>query len=77
MYIFVDFSNQIVVWRKFLARAGSLIREPHLRSQDQRSQPIVRLEGVHVLKFQGRATIKIMVFGKGRMAVHGELRGQK
>jgi hypothetical protein len=35
------------------------------------------LEGAHVLKFQGWSTIRTVVFGKGRVAVHGELRGQK
>jgi hypothetical protein len=34
-------------------------------------------EGAHVLKSQGRAAIRTVVFRKGRVAVHGELRGQK
>jgi hypothetical protein len=54
-----------------------LIRKPHLRSQDQQSHSIAGLEGAHVLKFQGQAAIIIVVFGKGRVAVHGELRAQK
>jgi hypothetical protein len=34
-------------------------------------------EGAHVLKILGQATIRTVVFGKGHMAVHGELWGQK
>jgi hypothetical protein len=30
-----------------------------------------------LLNFQGRATIETVVFRKGRVAVHGELRGKK
>jgi hypothetical protein len=54
-----------------------LIKKPHLRSQDQWSRSIAESEGAHVLKFQGWAAIGTMVFGKGSVAVHGELRGQK
>jgi hypothetical protein len=59
------------------ARAELLIRGPNIRLQDQRSCQIVGLEGVHVLKSQGRAAIGTVVFRKGRMIVHGELWGQK
>jgi hypothetical protein len=34
-------------------------------------------EGAHVLKSQGWSAIRTVVFRKGRVAVHGELRGQK
>jgi hypothetical protein len=53
------------------------MRKPHLRSQDQWSCSIAELEGVHVLKSQGRAAIRTVVFRKGHVVVHGELRGQK
>jgi len=53
-----------------------LIKKPHLRSQDQWSHSITGSEGANVLKFQGQATIKTVVFRKGCVAVHGELRGK-
>ena len=59
------------------ARVESLIRGPNLRSQDQRSRQIVWSKGAHVLKSQGRAAIGTVVFRKGRVAVHGELWGEK
>jgi hypothetical protein len=37
----------------------------------------VRSERAHFLKFQGQTTIENVVFGKGRLAIHGDLRGQK
>jgi hypothetical protein len=33
--------------------------------------------GAHIFKFQGWAAIGTMVFAKGRVAIHGELWGQK
>jgi hypothetical protein len=54
-----------------------LIKKPNLISQYQWSRSIAGLEGVHVLKFQGWAAIETVVFRKGRVAVHGELWGQK
>jgi hypothetical protein len=54
-----------------------LIRGPNLISQDQWSRQIAGSEGAHILKSKGRATIGTVVFRKGRVTVHGELRGQK
>jgi hypothetical protein len=53
-----------------------LIRKPHLISQDQWSCSIAGSEGAHILKFQGRATIRNVFFRNGCMAIHGELQEQ-
>jgi hypothetical protein len=50
---------------------------PNLRLQDQQSRQIVGSKGEHILKSQGRAEIGTVVFRKGCVAVHGELRRQK
>jgi hypothetical protein len=54
-----------------------LIRGPNIRSQDQWSCQIAGSEGAHILKSQGQAAIRTVVFRKGHVAVHGELWGQK
>jgi hypothetical protein len=59
------------------ARAEPLIRGPNIRLQDQWSCQIVGSEGAHVLKSQGWAAIRTVVFRKGCVVVHGELWGQK
>jgi hypothetical protein len=73
----VDSKGEDLIRRSKRARVEWLIKGPHLGSQDQWPRSIAGLESVHILKFQGQAAIRTMVFRKGRVAVHGELWGQK